>query len=113
MSFHHKVKFKKRDEPKIVSLIIVNCYFPTVDIEPSLLKLFRNLWFYIALFGLAPPLLKSPTSVKPNSTTLNNGGNTNTVALQAVGGPYMWNPNWSIAVQRISQGTPPLVCLIN
>ncbi|XP_076884708.1 phosphatidylinositol 4-kinase alpha 1-like isoform X2 [Bidens hawaiensis] len=88
---------------------ICSDFDPTVDIEPSLLKLFRNLWFYIALFGLAPPLLKSPTSVKPNSTTLNNGGNTNTVALQAVGGPYMWNPNWSIAVQRISQGTPPLV----
>ncbi|KAI7736909.1 hypothetical protein M8C21_032340, partial [Ambrosia artemisiifolia] len=88
---------------------ICSDFDPTVVIEPSLLKLFRNLWFYIALFGLAPPVLKSPTPVKPNSTTLNNGGNTSAVALQAVGGPYMWNPHWSSAVQRISQGTPPLV----
>ncbi|XP_024959185.1 phosphatidylinositol 4-kinase alpha 1 isoform X3 [Cynara cardunculus var. scolymus] len=88
---------------------ICSDFDPTMDVEPSLLKLFRNLWFYIALFGLAPPVLKSPTSVKLNSTTLNNGGNTSAVALQAVGGPYMWNPQWSSAVQRISQGTPPLV----
>lgn len=60
---------------------------PTSNVEPSLLKLFRNLWFYIALFGLAPPI------VKP----------------QPAGGPYMWNTQWSLAVQRISQGTPPLV----
>lgn len=88
---------------------ICSDFDPTMDVEPSLLKLFRNLWFYIALFGLAPPVLKSLTSVKLNSTTLNNGGNTSVVALQAVGGPYMWNPQWSSAVQRISQGTPPLV----
>ncbi|KAL8060450.1 hypothetical protein ABFX02_02G025200 [Erythranthe guttata] len=31
------------------------------------------------------------------------------IPLQAVGGPYMWNSLWSSAVQRISQGTPPLV----
>ncbi|KAG7573163.1 Armadillo-type fold [Arabidopsis suecica] len=60
---------------------------PTSNVEPSLLKLFRNLWFYIALFGLAPPILKP----------------------RPVGGPYMWNTQWSLAVQRISQGTPPLV----
>ncbi|KAH0920787.1 hypothetical protein HID58_020805 [Brassica napus] len=60
---------------------------PTSNVEPSLLKLFRNLWFYIALFGLAPPI------VKP----------------QPARGPYMWNTQWSLAVQRISQGTPPLV----
>nr|XP_043627333.1 phosphatidylinositol 4-kinase alpha 1-like isoform X2 [Erigeron canadensis] len=88
---------------------ICSDFDPTVDVEPSLLKLFRNLWFYIALFGLAPPVLKSPVSMKPNSTTLNSGGNTSAVSLQAVGGPYMWNSQWSSAVQRISQGTPPLV----
>ncbi|KAI3700223.1 hypothetical protein L2E82_44844 [Cichorium intybus] len=33
--------------------------------------------------------------------------NISTVALQAVGGPYMWNPQWASAIQRISQGTPP------
>ncbi|KAK3023015.1 hypothetical protein RJ639_045009, partial [Escallonia herrerae] len=82
---------------------------PTVDVEPSLLKLFRNLWFYIALFGLAPPVQKSQAPTKPFSTTLNSVGSMGTVALQAVGGPYMWNPQWSSAVQRISQGTPPLV----
>ncbi|CAK9156560.1 unnamed protein product [Ilex paraguariensis] len=31
------------------------------------------------------------------------------ISLQAVGGPYMWNTQWPSAVQRISQGTPPLV----
>lgn len=90
---------------------ICSDFDPTVEVEPSLLKLFRNLWFYIALFGLAPPVLKSPTPVRSNSTTLNNVGNTSAVALQAVGGPYMWNPLWCSAVQFISQGTPPLVCL--
>ncbi|GJY55786.1 F-box domain containing protein [Tanacetum coccineum] len=59
-------------------------------------------------FGLAPPVVKSPISLKLNSTTLSNGGNTIAIALQAVGGPYMWNPEWSSAVQRISQGTPPV-----
>ncbi|XP_056844326.1 phosphatidylinositol 4-kinase alpha 1-like isoform X2 [Raphanus sativus] len=66
---------------------ICSDFDPTSNVEPSLLKLFRNLWFYIALFGLAPPM------VKP----------------QPVGGPYMWNTQWSLDVQRISQGTPPLV----
>ncbi|GKE70248.1 hypothetical protein Tco_1528320 [Tanacetum coccineum] len=89
---------------------ILSDFDPTEDVEPSLLKLFRNLLFYIAEFGLAPPVVKSPISLKPNSTTLSNGGNTSAIALQAVGGPYMWNPEWSSAVQRISQGTPPLVC---
>ncbi|GJT85403.1 phosphatidylinositol 4-kinase alpha 1 isoform X1 [Tanacetum coccineum] len=88
---------------------ILSDFDPTEDVEPSLLKLFRNLLFYIAEFGLAPPVVKSPISLKPNSTTLSNGGNTSAIALQAVGGPYMWNPEWSSAVQRISQGTPPLV----
>ncbi|GMI74628.1 hypothetical protein like AT1G49340 [Hibiscus trionum] len=76
---------------------------PTVDLEPSLLKLFRNLWFYVALFGLAPPIQKSK---KSDSTTLNSSGN---IPLQAVEGPYMWNAHWSTSVQRIAQGTPPLV----
>ncbi|CAH1425938.1 unnamed protein product [Lactuca virosa] len=84
---------------------ICSDFDPTADVEPSVLKLFRNLWFYIALFGLAPPV----TPTKPNSTTLNTTGNTTAVALQAVSGPYMWSPQWSSSVQRISQGTPPLV----
>ncbi|XP_019247638.1 PREDICTED: phosphatidylinositol 4-kinase alpha 1-like [Nicotiana attenuata] len=82
---------------------------PTVDIEPSLLKLFRNLWFYVALFGLAPPLQDHHGMTKSVSTTLNSVGSTGAISLQAVSGPYMWSAVWFSAVQRISQGTPPLV----
>ncbi|KAK4401558.1 Phosphatidylinositol 4-kinase alpha 1, partial [Sesamum angolense] len=88
---------------------ICSDFDPTVDMEPSILKLFRNLWFYIALFGLAPPIQKTQGMKKSVSTTLNSVGSMGTTALQAVGGPYMWNSLWSSAVQRISQGTPPLV----
>lgn len=88
---------------------ICSDFDPTVDVEPSLLKLFRNLWFYVALFGLAPPIQKIQQPIKSVSTTLNSVGSMGTIALQAVGGPYMWNTQWSSAVQRIAQGTPPLV----
>ncbi|XP_027904487.1 phosphatidylinositol 4-kinase alpha 1 isoform X2 [Vigna unguiculata] len=88
---------------------ICSDFDPTLNAEPSLLKLFRNLWFYIALFGLAPPIQKNPVTTKSVSTTLNSVGNTGAISLQAVNGPYMWNVEWSSAVQRISQGTPPLV----
>ncbi|CAK7329726.1 unnamed protein product [Dovyalis caffra] len=82
---------------------------PTMHVEPSLLKLFRNLWFYVALFGLSPPIQKIQQPAKSVSTTLNSVGSMGTIALQAVGGPYMWNAQWASAVQRIAQGTPPLV----
>lgn len=82
---------------------------PTVDVEPSLLKLFRNLWFYVTLFGLAPPIRTSKPLAKPVSTTLNSVVSTGTIPLQAVCGPYMWNELWSSAAERIAQGTPPLV----
>ncbi|KAL3597325.1 hypothetical protein D5086_008962 [Populus alba] len=88
---------------------ICSDFDPAVDVEPSLLKLFRNLWFYVALFGLAPPIQKIQQPTKSVSTTLNSVGSMGTIALQAVGGPYMWNAQWSSAVQRIAQGTPPLV----
>ncbi|XP_048230508.1 phosphatidylinositol 4-kinase alpha 1 [Ricinus communis] len=88
---------------------ICSDFDPTVDVEPSLLKLFRNLWFYVALFGLAPPIQKIQLPVKSVSTTLNSVGSMGAISLQAVGGPYMWNAQWSSAVQRIAQGTPPLV----
>ncbi|KAG5238943.1 phosphatidylinositol kinase family protein [Salix suchowensis] len=88
---------------------ICSDFDPTVNAEPSLLKLFRNLWFYVALFGLAPPIQKIQQPTKSVSTTLNSVGSMGTIALQAVGGPYMWNAQWSYAVQRIAQGTPPLV----
>ncbi|KAI3838904.1 hypothetical protein MKX03_002680 [Papaver bracteatum] len=41
------------------------------DVERSLLKLFRNLWFYIALFGLTPPIQKNQFPTKSITTTLN------------------------------------------
>ncbi|KAK4341210.1 hypothetical protein RND71_039711 [Anisodus tanguticus] len=87
---------------------ICSDFDPTVDVEPSLLKLFRNLWFYVALFGLAPPLQSHHATTKSVSTTLNSVGSMGVIALQAVSGPYMWSADWSSAVQRISQGTPPL-----
>ncbi|KAL0722968.1 hypothetical protein Bca4012_037567 [Brassica carinata] len=87
---------------------ICSDFDPTLDVEPSLLKLFRNLWFYVALFGLAPPIVKAPSpAVKSTSNSVNSSGSMS--GLQAVGGPYMWNTQWALAVQRISQGTPPLV----
>ncbi|KAK4424153.1 Phosphatidylinositol 4-kinase alpha 1 [Sesamum alatum] len=88
---------------------ICSDFDPTLDVEPSLLKLFRNLWFYIALFGLAPPIQKTQATAKPASTATNGAGSTSTIALQAVAGPYMWDSSWSSAVRRISLGTPPLV----
>lgn len=91
---------------------ICSDFDPTVDVEPSLLKLFRNLWFYIALFGLAPPLQSHHAMAKSVSTTLNSVGSMGAIALQAVSGPYMWSADWSSAVQCISQGTPPLVSLV-
>ena len=87
---------------------ICSDFDPVSTVEPSLLKLFRNLWFYIVLFGLAPPIQKNEAPSKPVSTSLNMES-TSAIALQAVAGPYMWNNQWSVAVQRIAQGTPPLV----
>ncbi|XP_051147386.1 phosphatidylinositol 4-kinase alpha 1-like isoform X2 [Andrographis paniculata] len=88
---------------------ICSDFEPNIDVEPSLLKLFRNLWFYIALFGLAPPIQKIMPTTKSVSTTLNSVSSIGTSGLQAVGGPYMWDSSWSSSVQRISHGTPPLV----
>jgi len=87
---------------------ICSDFDPVSTVEPSLLKLFRNLWFYIVLFGLAPPIQKNEAPSKSVSTSLNMES-TSAIALQAVAGPYMWNSQWSVAVQRIAQGTPPLV----
>lgn len=88
---------------------ICSDFDPTLNVEPSLLKLFRNLWFYVALFGLAPPVQKTQVTTKSVSSTLNSVGSMGATALQAVTGPYMWNMEWSSAVQHIAQGTPPLV----
>ncbi|KAH7684907.1 Phosphatidylinositol kinase protein [Dioscorea alata] len=88
---------------------ICSDFDPASSVEPSLLKLFRNLWFYIALFGLAPPIQQNQLPTKSVSTSLNSLGSMSAIALQSVAGPYMWNNQWSLAVQRIAQGTPPLV----
>ncbi|VFQ72155.1 unnamed protein product [Cuscuta campestris] len=80
---------------------------PTSEIEPSLLKLFRNLWFYIALFGLSPPLSKNQGPLKSVSTAQNSVGNTGATVQEVAGTDG--NAQWSFAVQRISHGTPPLV----
>lgn len=79
------------------------------NVSPSLLKLFRNLWFYIALFGLAPPIQKVQSAYKTTSSSTPIQGGTSAVALQAVTGPYLWNTQWSAAVIEITKGTPPLV----
>ncbi|XP_010479560.1 PREDICTED: phosphatidylinositol 4-kinase alpha 1-like [Camelina sativa] len=89
---------------------ICSDFDPTSNVEPSLIKLFRNLWFYIALFGLAPPILDTPLpEVKTTSNSVNSAGRISTFSLRAVLGPYMWNTQWALAVKRISLGTPPLV----
>jgi len=88
---------------------ICSDFDPTSNVEPSLLKLFRNLWFYIVLFGLAPSVQQNQLPTKSVSTSLNSTGSSTNMALQGVSGPYMWNNLWALAVQRISQGTPPLV----
>uniref|UniRef100_A0A803LP33 1-phosphatidylinositol 4-kinase n=1 Tax=Chenopodium quinoa TaxID=63459 RepID=A0A803LP33_CHEQI len=82
---------------------------PIAIIEPSLLKLFRNLWFYIALFGLAPPIQRNQVPSKSVSTGLSGVGSMSTIQLQAVDGPYLWNSQWASAIQQIAQATPPLV----
>ncbi|KAI4318629.1 hypothetical protein MLD38_032306 [Melastoma candidum] len=88
---------------------ICSDFNPSTNVEPSLLKLFRNLWFYVALFGLAPPVQGAQIPAKPISGALSSVGSISSVPLQAVNGPYMWNAQWAAAVQRIAQGTPPLV----
>jgi len=90
---------------------ICSDFDPTVNVEPSLLKLFRNLWFYVALFGLAPPIQKNQNPAKPSSSPLSGEGSMSTIALHAVDGPYMWNMQWASAIQHIAQATPPLVSL--
>ncbi|GKB76368.1 armadillo-type fold protein [Tanacetum coccineum] len=59
------------------------------------------------LLWLKYVLHSSPT--KPNATPSNTTGSTTAVSLQAVNGPYMWNPQWCSAVKHICQGTSPLV----
>ncbi|KAI5437989.1 Serine/threonine-protein kinase Nek2 [Lathyrus oleraceus] len=101
--------YSKHYELSIGFAAVCSDFDPTSNVEPSVLKLFRNLWFYVALFGLAPPIQKAHVTTKSVSSILNSVGGTGTISLQAVNGPYMWNVEWSAAVNRIAQGTPPLV----
>lgn len=81
---------------------------PFEDVDPLLQKLFRNLWFYIVLYGLAPPIQKfQPPATYSRSFSTGSRGNLN--VLQTVAGPYVWNTEWSTAVNRLTQCTPPLV----
>lgn len=86
---------------------------PTEDMEPQLLKLLRNLWFYIALFGLAPPIQKVPLSSKSASLSRSQvtlSRNQQTVnGVYAINGPYLLSPDWSAAIYRLTLVTPPLV----
>lgn len=99
---------------------------PTVEVEPSVLKLYRNLWFYIALFGLAPSLPKGQLLPSKSgsqgilshissglSQAISSGTSSgfSTGSIPPYGGPYAWNPQWAIAVEQIAEGTPPLVSL--
>lgn len=90
---------------------ICSDFDPATSIEPSLLKLFRNLWFYIVLFGLAPHGHQNQFSAKGIPNSLSNLGSSAASPLQAVTGPYTSIGQWFGAVQRIAQGTPPLVGL--
>ncbi|CAM6105243.1 unnamed protein product [Calypogeia fissa] len=84
---------------------------PTQDVEPSMLKLFRNLWFYVALFGLAPAVQNGLSQSNQSSSFSGNANSSSSgnVVLQAVRGAYLWNLEWSAAVTEITKGTPPLV----
>lgn len=82
---------------------------PNTAVAPALLKLYRNLWFYIVRFGLAPPIQQKKQSSKSVSTVLNSAGSSGSVTLQSITGPYMWDIQWFEAVQHIAQRTPPLV----
>ena len=90
---------------------------PTQEVDSSTQKLFRNLWFYIVLYGLAPPLRKTQQS--PSSgLSLNSSRSMSSSssrgrfgANQTVLGPYAWNEEWLCAVKRLTQFTPPLVSI--
>lgn len=86
---------------------------PAEEMEPQLLKLLRNLWFYIALFGLAPPIQKVPMSSKSASlsrsqVTMSRSQQTMN-GMYAISGPYLLSPDWAAAVIRLTLATPALV----
>lgn len=97
---------------------------PIQDVDTSLQKLFRNLWFYIVLYGLAPPIQNTQQRTKYSrsmSLTGSRSGSSNggkswsptrpgaLSVIQTVSGPYSANAEWLSAVYRLTQSTPPLV----
>jgi len=89
---------------------------PIQDVDTSLQKLFRNLWFYIVLYGLAPPIQntqqrttysRSMSSTGGTSGSLTSGGALS--VFQTVSGPHSVNEECLSAVYRLTQSTPPLV----
>ncbi|XP_020580537.1 phosphatidylinositol 4-kinase alpha 1 isoform X2 [Phalaenopsis equestris] len=88
---------------------ICSDFDPATSIEPSLLKLFRNLWFYIVLFGLASPGQKNQFSTKGMPNSISIVGSAAASPLHAMTGSYTSIGQWFGAVQRIAQRTPPLV----
>lgn len=96
--------FEKHSSMHLSSLIRA-----TSDGAPhsSLSQLFRNLWFYIALLGLGPPLPNAAPSV-PRPLTKGTAKLVNT-SMHAVLGPYAYPAVWIEAVETIAEGTPPLV----
>ncbi|KAG0561044.1 hypothetical protein KC19_9G032800 [Ceratodon purpureus] len=85
---------------------------PTHEVDSSMQKLFRNLWFYIVLYGLAPPIHKTQqqnghSMSSSRSISSSNRGRLN--INQTISGAYNWNEEWLSAVKRLTQSTPPLV----
>jgi phosphatidylinositol 4-kinase len=97
---------------------------PIQDVDSSLQKLFRNLWFYIVLYGLAPSIqntqhlftysrsISSSRSRSGSSTRSKNGTSNGRGVLNVtlpVSGPVSGDGAWMDAVNRLAQSTPPLV----
>ena len=73
-------------------------------------KLFRNLWYYLALFHLTPPIpLSNATALPPSHSS----GFTRRSPSPAPSAPpaYEWDPAWAAAVRQLAMHTPPLVSL--
>eukprot|EP00899_Mesostigma_viride_P013079 jgi/Mesvir1/21772/Mv04172-RA.1 len=73
-------------------------------ITPALRRLFRNLWFYIAFLGYAPPVALRRTNAGASAKGQVGSGGDNG------GGLFRWDKNaaWVPAVAEIAEVTPPL-----
>lgn len=79
---------------------------PIQDVDNSLQKLFRNLWFYIALYGLAPPIQKTQ---QLNTCSRFMASSRSHNVLQSISGTDALNEEWLSAVNQLALCTPPLV----